>query len=252
MRFKEIFKTSLYRFSDYPSLLLVGWVKTFLYILFLAAIMLLGLIVTVTPLLVKKGGLSGLAQSELPEFSIENGVLECEPYILDDPERSMYIHIDPAEKGEPVIPDDYVQAMAASDKIMVVKNGAKIDKLEFSELGKVNKNLVVAFLKAYSNFIYLMLALFIFLGLSFSVLVNAITYALFAHISNLLFIRSSLRFGAVFKLAVFSMTFAAVFNTVFTAVGLRMDAAAPIITMFYLIKGIVSCKKSDGIIIARL
>ena len=253
MRFGEIFKTSLFKFSNYPSLLLVGNFKTALYVLFLALIMLCGITAVSVPPIASNGGLSGLAEDNLPDFTIKDGKLSCKKINIDDKNTGMYILVDDTREGQIPLPDDYTQAVTISKTDLLIRNDYQVNSLKLSEFGDVSKTSFVEWLKKNSIFIYIFFALFMLFCFTVSLLVNMLILALLGKAVNALFIRASLRFGEIFKLTVFSMTFSVMLNMIFTACGLgAFSTIAPFITLFYLIKGMQYCRRGDGIVIEVL
>lgn len=252
MRFGEIFTTALFKFSKYPTLLTVGNFKTFLYAMFLTLMMLAGIAVTLYPAVKKDGVIAEVLRDELPDFECVDGELKCENTVLD--EGDIYIEVDTTKDGVLPLPDGYRQSMMISrtDLHMLNQSGQE-QHLSFSDLPDFSKDSVLAFLNEHSGAIFAVILACVLFYLLISMAVSMLLYAAVAFFADKLFIHSSLHFGAVFKLTVFGMTFSVLLNMIFTAFGLRsVGMLAPFITLFYVIKGILSCKQSDGIVIEEL
>ena len=253
MKFGDIFKTSLFKFSSYPSLLLVSNFKTVLYVFFLAFIMLFGLSAAAVPLFSSGGGFAGIAEKNLPEFSIKNGELTCKKVLIDDSQNSMYILVDDTKQGQIDLPDGYLQALTISRTDLLIRNNYQTNSLKLSEIGSLTKADVVAWLKDNTAIICFVLAVFMLAGFLISLSFNMLVTALIAKAFNVLFIHASLRFGEIFKMTVFSMTLSVILNMIFAALGLGVfSMIAPFITMFYLAKGMKACRDSEGIVIEVL
>ena len=253
MRFGEIFKTALYKFSNYPSLLLVSNFKTTLYIFFLALIMIVGINVSVAPFFAAQGGIAAIAERELPDFAIKDGKLTCKKVVVDDKESSMYILVDDTKEGQIPLPDDYMQAVTISKTDLLIRNNYQVNSMKLSEIGDLSMADVVAWLNDKKILLIAVCELFLLFAFAFSLALNMLVTAVIAKAANLLFIRSSLRFGEIYKLSVFSMTLSVILNVIFTSFRLgAFSMIAPFITMFYLVKGMLACRKGDGMVIEVL
>ncbi len=253
MRFGEIFTTSLYKFRDYHKLLKVSGFKTFLYIVFLALIMVVGAAVVMFPMFLPEGGLASMMEEHLPDFSITDGELKCDNVLID--EDDLYIEIDTSKTGVLPLPDGYAQAMTISRTDINILNGMRTTTGSLSDIPDFSKTKAVELFRKYAIPIYLALLGLMLFSLIINTAVSILLYAALTMLSDKLLVRSGLRFGEVFKITVFSMTFAVVMNMLLTLIGLgRFDMIAPFITLFYAIKGVINCRderRKDGIVIAE-
>ena len=263
MTLKKIFTTSLYKFSDYPLLLLVKKSKTFLYIILLAFIMLIGYAFMLVPPLVQAGGIANVANEVVPEFEIKDGKLSCEKYHYVDEKSGVYIDVDTSKEGQPEVPSGYSQVLLVTKTHMISSDGGGIRGNSFENvmaelsLSYMDKSQLVQFLKDKEPIIYIAGSLLSLLLFFFRIILTALQAAIFAVVANVLILHAPLRFGQVFKLAIFSMTFAVVLSTVFRILSLRSivyieSYITMILTLFYLIKGMITYKSTREIIIEEL
>ena len=258
MRFGEIIITSLCKFSSYPKLLKVGNFKTFLYAFFLSLLLLFGVAVTLYPIFKGDDGLLSVLRDELPDFKTEDGELTCENTIVD--EDGLYIEVDTSKTGVLDLPDGYDQSMMISKTDIHMLNNGREQQLSFSDLPDFSKDSVINWLDDHSVLIFAAILCFVLSYLVISMAISMLFYALVAFLIDKLAIHSGLFFGAVFKLTVFSMTFATLLKMLFMLLNTvirigSLDIISPFITMFYIIKGILSCKAekdNEGIVIAEL
>lgn len=253
MKFGEIFKISLFKFSQYNKLLLVKKFKTFMYVLFLALIMLLGIVAQISPLFITYGSIEKLAAAELPEFEIKDGRLSCKPYKYDEPDAGLYINIDPSLEGEGVLPPGYPQAAAVTATNIVMRNNYRVQRESFKNIPDFNKASVVGFFDKYEKTLLIGGSIVLFLIFTIRLVWNAILYALLAYITNLIFIHAPIKYGDAYKFTIFGSTFAVLFNTLLSLVHISfVGKLAPFITLFYVIMGMRSCRVEDGIVIETL
>ena len=91
--FKQMI-TAIYKFKEYPRLMLMSTGKTAGYIVIFS---LLVCIVSQIPMAVgyyRIGGISGLIRDHVPEFSIKNGKLSCESIDFSDEMMGVKIYVD--------------------------------------------------------------------------------------------------------------------------------------------------------------
>ncbi len=253
MKMGEIFKISLYGFSRYNKLLLVSGLKTAVYVLLLSLIMLAGIAIKISPVYIVYGGIEALVQKEVSDFKIEDGRLECKAYKYDDPSAGLYISIDPSVTGKAELPHGYSQAAAVTATDVVMLNNGRVQHEKLKDLPDVSKSDIVDFFDKYEGTLLIVLSLFLLWLFSVKLAWNALFYALLAHITNLTFLHTRLKYGDIYKLSIFGSTFAVIFNTLLSLVNVGFVAQlAPFITMFYVIKGMLACRAEDGIIIETL
>ena len=253
MKIGEIFITSLFKFSHYNKLLLVKKFKTFIYLLLLAFIMLLGVAAKISPIFITYGSIESLISKELPEFNITDGRLTCKPYKFDDPKSGLYINIDPSIEGEGELPSGYPQAAVVTATNLSIRNNYKVQHEKFKDFPDFSKNSIVNFFNKYEKKLLIGGSILLFLVFVIKLAWNAVLYALLAYIVNLIFIHARLKYGDIYKLTIFAGTFAVLFNTLLSLVNIGFVAQiAPFITLFYVIKGTMSCRADEGIIIETL
>ena len=253
MRFGETFKISLFKFSEYQKLLLVRNFKTFLYVLFLALIMLLGIAAKISPVYIHYGSIEKLCSEKLPEFIIKDGRLNCAPYTYDQPQAGLYIKIDPSIEGEGELPSGYSQAAVVTATDINIRNNYKFQHESFKDIPDFSNQSIVNFFAKYEKKLLIGGAILLFLIFAIRLACNALIYALLGYVANVIFIHAPISFGNAYKLSIFASTFAVLLNTLLSLVGLNVASTImPLIILFYLIKGIMSCRMQDGIVIETI
>ena len=253
MKIGEIFKISLFQFSKYNRLLLAKKTKVFIYLVLLALIMLLGVAVRVSPLYFTYSSIEKFVEKECPEFAITDGKLTCKPYLFDEPSANLYIEIAPDKTGEGELPKGYSQAAVITSTDMVIRNNFRVQRESFKDIKDFSKNTIVNFFNKYEKKLIAGLAILLFFVFLIRLAFNALIYAFIAFVANIIFVHANLKYGDVYKLTVFGGTFAVLFNVVVSFFNVSIIAQlAPFITLFYVIKGMYSCRGEDGIVIETL
>ncbi|MBR6399609.1 MAG: DUF1189 family protein [Firmicutes bacterium] len=251
MRFGETFKISLFKFSEYQKLLLVHKFKTFLYVLFLALITLLGTAGSVSPLFIRYGSIEGFVEKEVPQFDIKDGRLSCKPYNMDT--KDLYINIDPSAEGEPDIPKGYRTAVCITATDYAQLNNYKVNRLAFKDMHDFGKSSVVNFFHQYEKALLIGGAILVFVFSAMSIAFNSLIYAFLAFVANVIFVHAPVTYGNTYKLTIFGSTFAVLFCSILRVFGLGVvNKAAPIFILFYVIKGLMSCRTDEGIIVETI
>ena len=123
MSFFEQFKTAVYKFQSYPKLIMQSFGRVICYLMIFTVVI---TVIEAIPYAVayrRLGGISGMIQKYVPEFSIENGKFKCESIDYSDELSGIKIFIDDNEDAENVdVRNSGFYLVADSDK-MIVGNG---------------------------------------------------------------------------------------------------------------------------------
>lgn len=227
MKLSDRFITAMFLPKEYDKLLKLKISKVISYIICL--ILLVTLIDFAVPNLGTLAGMGGIRNyilNDIPDFSLKDGVFqygeklekkdeEIQTYYLIDTEKDKFTKED--------LPNDMMQAVLVSKSNMLVFNGlvgtGMISEAQFSELK--NLDLDNQSLANMSPFFYIMFA-FIYVVYYMLTLSKYLFYALIYAVFEYFFIRviiPELKFGHVFKTALFAQSVGLILEAVAHAVG---------------------------------
>ena len=252
----EQFKTAVYKFQSYPKLVIQSFGRVICYLMaFTVVISVIGAI----PYAVayrQLGGISGMIQKYVPEFSIEKGKFNCESIDYSDELMGVKIFIDNNEDAEKVdVKDSGFYLVADSDK-MIVGNGIQESVIEFSQFKDdyIDKSMLVDFFSSRR----VRLAIFAILGittlfsLSFGTVMWLFMLSFIASIINLCIVHARVSYGDIFKLTVYARTFPSIFIMIIGLAGFMYTEIVFLglfITYIYL--GLKNIKKQEAVILAE-
>ncbi len=256
MSFIEQMITAIYRFQSYPKLIVLKAGKVIGYLFIFTVI--IG-IVTALPYAVKyfkMGGIAGAVEKYVPEFSIENGKLECETIDYTDDMSGIKIYVDNNEDAESINTDNYYFYIIADSDKMVMGNNVQREVVSFSDIdGTINKDMMVSFFG--SKKVQLAIITIFSITALFSMCVSAIFGLLFlsliAVLINICVTRAGIGYGDILKLTVYARTFPAILVLVIGMCGFgygQLLFLGLFITYTYL--GLKNIKKQEAVIIAEI
>ena len=222
MKFSSQFITALCRFGQYNKLLLNRPFKVFWYFIVICFLCFCIKCSAFFYNYMQVGGLSGLADTYLPDFSIENGKLICSDYKFEDKIAGVDIIVDTSSDfmaTKDMIKDDTVAIIADSTK-MIIANPMQYQEIRFDNrsFDGLTKEKVVKYLEQ-SVLMKLMIGCIIFM--TFGVYVfNYLIYVLLAVcIGNLInaFVKAQIRYGSMLRLGVYTITFPSLLTAVTSA-----------------------------------
>lgn len=256
MSFFEQFKTAVYKFQSYPKLIMQSFGRVICYLMIFTVVI---SVIEAIPYAVayrRLGGISGMIQKYVPEFSIENGKFKCESIDYSDELSGIKIFIDDNEDAENVdVRNSGFYLVADSDK-MIVGNGIQESIIEFSQFEDeyIDKSMLVSFFSSTR----VRLAIFAILGvttlfsLSFGTVMWLFMLSFAASLINLLFVHARISYGDIFKLTVYARTFPSIFIMVIGLAGF-MYAEIVFLGLFitYVYLGLKNIKKQEAVILAE-
>lgn len=247
------FKISIYKFHDYPLLLMEKGSKAAGY--FIAFTLLIAVIsmIPIINLYISSGGIEKLVDTYVPDFEIKDGKLSCKTI---ESNQGMLIYINTEEDFD--ITKKSQEAgmyfIADSDKY-VINNGIVSEEGNFKDFENMSEDDLKAIVKspAFLVSVFVGAAIAVILSFLLSGLVSVTIFALTGNILNMLFTKTHITFGDMFKLSIYARTFPVLFSTVFVIFGMGL----PIIIEFglmvtYMYFGLKNVKSGTGIILARI
>lgn len=256
MSFFEQMITAIYRFQSYPKLVMQKMSRVIGYLFIFTLII---AIINAIPFAVgykKLGGISGAIERYVPEFSIENGKLQCDPIDYNDDIMGVKIYIDGNEDVSNIDVSKQVFYLLADSDKMIVGNGIQRQVLDFGQFvdDHVNKDELVRF---FSNK-KIKLAIFTIFGvtavfsLCFSTIIGLLMLSLLAAFINVCFIRSNIGFSDVLKLSVYAKTFPSIILIIMSFCGFAGSGILYWGLMItYICLGLKNIKKQEAIILAE-
>lgn len=252
----EQFKTAVYKFQSYPKLVIQSFGRVICYLMaFTVVISVIGAIPYAAAYR-QLGGISGMIQKYVPEFSIEKGKFNCESIDYSDELMGVKIFIDNNEDAEKVdVKDSGFYLVADSDK-MIVGNGIQESVIEFSQFKDdyIDKSMLVDFFSSRR----VRLAIFAILGittlfsLSFGTVMWLFMLSFIASVINLCIVHARVSYGDIFKLTVYARTFPSIFIMIIGLAGFMYTEIVFLglfITYIYL--GLKNIKKQEAVILAE-
>lgn len=245
---------ALFEFKRYGELAYIKTGKLVKYILFLTFLMLLGFASTTVPMYIEAGGMRGIAENYIPEFTIKDGVLKTDKIDFTDDRTSSRIYVDTkAKELDTALGRGYGTVFIANGtECYIVSNGVT-DTLKWKDFGNLTKKELVNNLssKSFIFWIAVIFAFGLFIMLGLSLVVNITIYTC---ISNLLvfFMKIKLGFWKVFRVCTYALTLPVIINIILGYFGIALPGIITFITFCCIYKALYEIKKNEAIIIAEL
>jgi hypothetical protein len=252
----EQFKIAVYKFKEYPKLLMVGWGWVILFFTLMCLISTAIISLGFVPDFKRNGGISAYVNEHLPEFTYRKGELECEPFDYIDEQTGMIVHIDTNGKAEDYDIGSYrIAYVADKDSLIVVNNGIR-QQLRFKELDlpDMDKQVVANIFNSRKVrlCLYALFVFFIFLGKLMVESTNVMFIAIAGYVINRLLVQAQVSVGGILKLACYCVTFPMLLMSVVSLVGLSNNYIAIGMAGAYCYFALSNVKKSNGVVIAEL
>lgn len=267
MKFSSQFLTAIYRFREYNKLLLNKGGRVIWYFIVICAVCFCLKGGALLYSCLQAGGISGIANTYLPEFSIENGKLNCDEYNFEDKIAGVKIIVNTSSDfnaSRDIIDQDTVVAVIADSTKLIVANPMEYQEIRFDDevLQGLTKDKIVKFLDT-SIFVKLMFICFGFMMFG-AYLINYVIYVFLAVcLGNIIngFVKAQIRFSSMVKLGVYAITFPSLLNSVTSAVvsilgfygsGDFNTLLFAVLGGVYMYLGLKNIKISNGYIVAAL
>ncbi len=264
MSFFKQFLTALYRFGDYPQLLNIKGIRAFVYtvltVIFTVAVMTAASV----PGYIALGGIQGMAEKLIPEFSVTGGHLKMDKIDVTDNMAGARIYIN-TEDSKPDMSktEGFVgNILIAGRDELYAANGVQEAKLTFKEINEIfgekytSKQGIVDYLgnKSVRTKIIGFMTAVLFVGKLFSALSEIIMLALIGNIINMASIRMPFKFGQMLKLSAYARTLPMVLSLVVPIIaGIQFNSLVfYAVGAVYMYKGLQNTKQQSEIIIADI
>ena len=247
MKFSSQFITALCRFGQYSRLLLNKPMRVFWYFIIICALCFCIKCGAFFHGYAQAGGISGLANTYLPEFSIENGKLICSDYKFEDEIAGIDIVVDTSPDfvaTKDMVSDNTVAVIADSTKL-IVANPMQYQEIRFDDrsFDGLTKEKIVKYLEQ-SLLVKLMLGCIVFMMFGMYV-----------------FVKTQIRYGGMVKLGIYAITFPSLLTAVTSAVMNLLGYTGnnnfnvilfAVLVGVYMYLGLKNIKASNGYIVATL
>lgn len=256
MNFFKQFFTAIYKFESYPELIRNKTSRVIGYLIIFTA---LTAVISLIPLGVKYsqlGGMKGITDKYIPEFSLTDGKLKSEKIDIDSKESGLRVLIDTDSDIKEDMTENYTFYILADSDDVFVGNGVQKQKLHFADI-KDNltsddvKNILNS--RGFKIMFFSVMCVSLVISLLLGTVINLLVLALIGNLINMVFIRAQVKFGELMKLGVYSRTFPNLLALVVGLAGFSYSGIITwIITITYIYIGLKNYKKGSGIIIAEL
>ena len=247
MKFSSQFITALCRFGQYSRLLLNKPMRVFWYFIIICALCFCIKCGAFFHGYAQAGGISGLANTYLPEFSIENGKLICSDYKFEDEIAGIDIVVDTSPDfvaTKDMVSDNTVAVIADSTKL-IVANPMQYQEIRFDDRSFDGLGCIVFMMFGMYVFNY---AIYVLLSICIGNLINA-------------FVKTQIRYGGMVKLGIYAITFPSLLTAVTSAVMNLLGYTGnnnfnvilfAVLVGVYMYLGLKNIKASNGYIVATL
>ena len=252
MNIIQQFICAIYRFGKYPELIKNKMWRVILYLLTLSAISYVLIIVLFYPAYKSAGGLTGIINRYVPEFTVSNGKLDMETIEYIDDDIMLYIHIDTTKAIDRSELNKYDCVLLADSDSLVASNGIQQMETKFSDIGEMSKaDLIKAIpMLKISMAVSLIMLYLLYVG---NLLTMIVLFVLIGNVINLMFVRAQIRFWDMFKLSVYARTMPALLMAVLSVIGVNMSMIIYAgIVCVYMYLGLKNIKAENGVVIADL
>jgi len=252
MNILQQFIKSFYKFDEYPLLIQTKGIKVFFYIVLLIFISISPIVGKMASLYYKLGGISGIIDTYVPEFSISNDVLSTDKKIdFKDEQIGLAIVLDTEKDFKPDDYQKFTSYMLIGKNKTYIKSNLSIKEFDYKSFNNLSKKDISKFYPMIKQILALTcISLYLFCFIS-----NIVMILLFMIISNIvnIFIGAKLKFSEMFKLVVYSITMPTILRTVLMLIGVNMPRIIFLGTVCaYFYFSLKSVKQNNGIIIAVL
>lgn len=256
MSFFEQMITAIYRFQSYPRLVMQKMGRTIGYLCIFSLVI---AIINTIPFAIgykELGGISGIIEKYVPDFSIENGKFQCQTIDYTDDMMGVKIFIDGNEDVSSIDVSNHAFYLLADSDKMIVGNGIQRQEIDFIQFNDdyINKDQLVSFfnnkkVKVAIFTIFGITALFSFV---FSTILGVLMLSILAAFINVCFIHGNMKYSELFKLSVYARTFPSIILIIMSFGGFAGSGIlywGLLITYIYL--GLRNIKKQEAIILAE-
>lgn len=254
MSFIKQCSASIYKFREYPMLLLNKASHVVIYYILFSLLIAILSCVPIVKTYYEIGGINGIFEKYIPKFNITDGRLDCETLIKDVYDVKIYINTKEKFDFSDVIGDSQTYIIADSENY-AVNNGLQKMTGTFSDFGNITSEEINEYVsqKAFVVVFMLMLIFTMFVNQVLIGIGSLCMVALLINIMNMMITRCNLSFGNLFKLAVYIKTFPTILNTLFLIFGISLNAIVYIgILIAYIYLALKNIQNNKGIIIAEI
>ncbi len=206
--FKKLYY-SFTKFDKYPRMIKEGTGRAFIYLLLFSLIFgSISGIITATKLNNGINTFISKVETELPDFTLSNGVLHVEgkmPIILNEENEDLFI-IDTSGVTTPdILVNEPAGILVLKDEVIVKQNAFQIQTYRFSDIGlDLNKDVVLQWLpilKWLGVIVGALVLIFFMIGKLFSALILSLIGLIISAVRSL-----RLTFGNLYSIAIYSLT----------------------------------------------
>ena len=247
--FKQ-FITAIYKFKDYPKLMELKKGSVISYFLIFNLLL---TSLTFIPLYIEYrqlGGYTGILETTIPDFEINNGKLSTDKIAIDEPEQSMKIYIDTNDENiGKYLDDSYMFYIIANSDNLYIKNINRYSEFKFANItenisGRVFKDRLLAADIKYS--IIFGIGIIVIISLLISSFITILMLTLIVNIINTLFFKLKIRFSTLMKLAIYARTFPDILAVLIGLVGFSFSSIITWgITLTYIYLGLKNYKNNS-------
>ncbi len=256
MSFFKQMMTAIYKFKEYPRLMLLSTGRTAGYIVVFS---LLVCMISQLPVAVgyyRIGGISGLIRDNVPEFSIKNGKLSCESIDFYDEMMGVKIYIDNNEDVNNIDTTGLTSYLLADSDKLIIGNNIQKNVIEFSQFSDKSfdkQGLVELFSsKRMKLALFVIYAVTNLIGICIGTLFSLLILSLITMCINSIFIHADMRFSGAFKLSIYARTFPALLMLIIGIAGMSTFIVYWGLQITYIYLGLKNIKKQEAIILAEL
>lgn len=225
MNFIKRFYKSLYDFDKFDEMINQGFFKAALNVFVLSVLVVIILTAPFLPEYFKLGGITGAINRYIPDFSIENGILETDKIYKREFEKLSIIIIDTKNVHTEQELVSYESGIIVTKDKIIIKSfsGDTINQSYniYESVGIVNKNSIIKFVpivKFYIGAVFIMLLGFLFLQHMF----YSFIFALAANLINL-YVKTKLKLPDIFKLTCYAISMPVLLKNIITALNLTIN-----------------------------
>lgn len=254
MNIIEQFKTALYRFKSYPTLLLVKWWKVIAYVIMLAVI------ATLISSIGFRADFENLAyrlEAWIPEFTYKDGKLESEPVDYHNEQASLLVHIDTKANAADYDIGNYKFGYVVDSENVILINGGESSSYKLSAIvamPMLDRAMLLDTLHSRGTraALYLMSVLFLFMVQLLDITNQIVIVTVAGCLINSFIVRSQLRLGSILKLCCYCVTFPVLLMSIVSIFGSSISYLSIGIAGAYCYLALKNVRSSSGIVLATL
>jgi len=222
--FKQ-FLVSIYQFDKYGELINLKWKKVIFYEI---VIFLVTIFISFFPIIivfVGYGGMGGIINELVPEFKIENDVLQAESMIVD--ENGIRIIVDSNNSRTDFDLKGSSSGIIFDREKIILNNGIKTQTVLYKDLldslgiNKFEKADIFNYISTI-NVLFVIFLLLTFLGLAVSEIIGIFLLSSFALIINIV-LKKNLNYLELIKISVYARSLSVFLTVVFAFLGFAID-----------------------------